>query len=911
MIKLSPLVPLASSVWLITPLAVRALPVPDGSLGTRVNLFAPGAATVDGGTEIGPNLFHSFESFDIETGELVYFASPMATETIFSRVTGASASTIDGVVGTFGSDASLFLINPSGVAFGPNASLDVQGSFVATTADTVALGETGFFSTAGAADSLLAVDPSALLFSDAPAGIFNQARAVRPSAVVPGAIRSGLEVPPGEMLGLVGGEIVFDGGEAIASGGTVAIAALADAGRVGLSLDEARLTLPQNAGRGDISIANFSRIETIGDGGGDVVLSGNNLSIAENTLVVTGIGTGAGTVDSRAGDIVLTGTGTVEVANGSLLGNGVFGTGSGGDILISAERFSTVGGSQIAAVTFGQGSAGNIEINATDSAELDDSELFTIVELGAVGSGGDLRISAASIRLGNAAQLTTSTAGIGDAGNILLSGTDRIVFDDSTALSGVQPGAVGNGGNIDINAPILEVISGGQLASSTLGTGDAGSIIIVAPERVIFEGVSPSGPFQSAAFTSVGPGAVGSGGNIDITTGSLEMLDSSGLIAGTSGRGSAGDILLTASERIVFDGGAALSSVDIGAVGSGGDIRVAAPVLEIRSGSQLAANTQGSGDAGNVLVTAAERVTLTGADPSGQQRSGLVTSVGLTGQGSGGSIRITTELLEILDGGQLNAVTLGNGVAGSVVLNVGELMRLSDGQIFVQSFSDRAAGSILITAGQLRLEAGSTLSAETATVDGGNIVLTLDDLLVLRDGSRISATAGTAQAGGNGGNISISAPFIVAIPEENSDITANAFTGSGGRVVIVADGVFGIEPRPRLTPLSDITASSDLGVTGEISFTVPDNTFLENDLSELPDSLVNPETLLASSCVVRSQETGGTFVVTGNALATEPESEATVYGTGSVRGIDGQPLAEPSGIYQTADGRLVMSQVCQ
>ena len=130
--------------------------------------------------------------------------------------------------------------------------------------------------------------------------------------------------------------------------------------------------------------------------------------------------------------------------------------------------------------------------------------------------------------------------------------------------------------------------------------------------------------------------------------------------------------------------------------------------------------------------------------------------------------------------------TFGQGPAGDIVLVAIDEVVLDNGQVFVISGSDSPTGDLAIRGQNVRIENGSTLSAESATVDGGNIVLDLDQLLLLRDASLITATAGTAQSGGDGGNVNITAPFVVAIPTENSDIVANAFEGDGVRVRITA-----------------------------------------------------------------------------------------------------------------------------
>ncbi|NER00220.1 MAG: S-layer family protein, partial [Cyanothece sp. SIO2G6] len=111
--------------------------------------------------------------------------------------------------------------------------------------------------------------------------------------------------------------------------------------------------------------------------------------------------------------------------------------------------------------------------------------------------------------------------------------------------------------------------------------------------------------------------------------------------------------------------------------------------------------------------------------------------------------------------------------------------------------------------------------SETESGDGGDIFITLGpslgEFLIMGPGSAISTSAGTNAQGGDGGNISLNARLIQAIPQGNSDIAANAFTGNGGNVSITTEGIFGLEPRTQNTPLSNITATSTLGIDGTIN----------------------------------------------------------------------------------------------
>jgi large exoprotein involved in heme utilization and adhesion len=183
-------------------------------------------------------------------------------------------------------------------------------------------------------------------------------------------------------------------------------------------------------------------------------------------------------------------------------------------------------------------------------------------------------------------------------------------------------------------------------------------------------------------------------------------------------------------------------------------------------------------------------------------------------------------------------------------------------KISVNSDGTGDAGNITLQGGILTLDNKASISAQTAGSQGGNININLQDVLVLRRGSQISTTAGTAFAGGDGGNITINAPFIVALPQDNSDITANAFTGKGGNVNIRAQGVFGIEARSQPTPQSDITASSQFGISGQVIINTP-NVDPTQGLVELPTGITDVSRLIDNSCVAIAPKNGSEFIVTG------------------------------------------------
>ncbi|HEY9663766.1 MAG TPA: filamentous hemagglutinin N-terminal domain-containing protein, partial [Allocoleopsis sp.] len=139
------LLTLSPSVW------AQRRPVADGTLGNERSVVTPDTFNgrqgdrIDGGATRGENLFHSFQDFGVDEGRSVYFSNPVGIRNILSRVTGSNVSEILGVLGVLG-DANLFLLNPNGIIFGPNAQLDVRGSFLASTGDRFSFADGSEFS---------------------------------------------------------------------------------------------------------------------------------------------------------------------------------------------------------------------------------------------------------------------------------------------------------------------------------------------------------------------------------------------------------------------------------------------------------------------------------------------------------------------------------------------------------------------------------------------------------------------------------------------------------------------------------------------------------------------------------------------------------------------------------------------
>ncbi|MBM0741693.1 S-layer family protein [Phormidium sp. CLA17] len=792
----------------------------DGTLGTTRNLTGPAYQIQQSdGITVGTNLFHSFGRFSLNQGESVVFFSADNIRNILARVTGGSPSLINGEIFTDSFAVNLFLINPKGIIFGPDASLDIggatRGSFIATTVDAITFPGGHQFSATnpGNRQSLLNLvgDPSGFLASQ---------RTPAPIQV----IGSNLDVYLDQRLLLLGGNVTLDNASLIANGGSIQLGSVTGAGIIDLSISDTQLNLqfPSSLPRGDIKIANGSKIDTgaFGSNGGDILIEAGSLSVTD----------------------------------GSDIFSGAIGSAKGGNILINVQ--------------------GVTRFDGTDTNG-DPTAAITSVLLGdSTSRAGDLQINTGTLLVTNGALLSTSPVlGQGGSGNIIINAQDSVIFDgegsknQSRAVSSLVL-AEGQGGDIQITTGSLFVRNGADLVTSTVGIGNAGDIVINARDTVVFDGIgNPNSGRISSASSSVEQGSSGNGGDIRIATGSLFITNGAGLNSSSAGIGDAGAITIDARDQVVVDGASVISPSGIASFlllgeGKGGDISIATGSFTASGGLVSSGNLLGKGDSGNIAISARDNVTI---------RAGGVVSTQTFGEGDAGSLRILAGKSVLLDSGKVSADS--NSVQDTVIFEerrsglslqqFGLPQTQLDLLALLPPRSGRA-GNIEIATPLMQMDRGSQIVSTTTSGDGGNIILNIHDLLLMRRGSKISTTAGTFDLGGNGGNITINTPkgFIVGVKGENSDISANAFTGSGGRVNITAQGIYGLQFRPKSTEFSDITASSTFGVSGVVAI----NTLgidPSRGLQPLPVSLVDPSNRIDQKCAAGSGFQRSSFTVTG------------------------------------------------
>ena len=873
-------VALCFALLLLFPFPAIAQIIPDNSLGAESSRTVPDTINnlpsdrITGGATRGVNLFHSFGEFNINAGRGAYFVNPSGIANIFTRVTGGNPSNILGNLGVLG-NSNLFLINPKGIVFGPNARLDLRGSFIGSTGSGI-LFDNGFEfnATNSNAVPLLAINiPVGLRFRENIGTIVNSSQTLAPTSAlpalpieIPAFKKLGLAVDPGQTLALIGGDIQLQGGNLTAYTGQILLGSVNSPGLVQFEPTALGLNLNYR------NIQNFGNIEI-------------------NGAFINTSGLGGGKVDIRGGNINLNGSGIYGLTLGNINGRG---------ININSQNLRVEGGSQIFASTLGEGRGSDINIRATDSVEMIGlgiegyqqltenfqtsgtgnpfiSQIVLFTSTIGSGAAGDINIEAGRLLMSNGVVGGAPTFGAGNGGNLTIR-ANTVEFVSSTLYNGTTKESTGQGGNITVEAERLILRDGGAFASFSLSDGASGDIAIKASESVELSGSLPVGLGQTRLGTNTFDGN-GKGGDISIDTKRLSISNgatislTTGAIFGevvfsTSG-GTGGNLTVRASESIEVSGesrflgnaGYVASSfvTQTASSGRGGDIRLSTPKLTVQNGGVISAASLGIADAGDITINA-DRLQLQGIGSNSGLRSGIEASAGRAFNAA-------------------NSTASGN--AGSLNLKANQLIIRDSAVVDVESSGTGRAGNINVVANSIALDNKSIIDGTTVSGTGANINLQAHDIQ-LRRGSRITTDAGISE----GGNIRINSDILLALPRENSDITANARTARGGQVTVNVPNIFGFTSLNReqarsslgLTdaqfaalqvtptsglPTSDIAAisqSSGPALQGSVTFS-SSGVNPAQGLVELPQNVVDPAALIAANpCIERAENE---FTVTG------------------------------------------------
>lgn len=825
---------------------VQAQIVPDDTLGVDRSQVIPNVPIgggvgdrIDGGAVRGTNLFHSFQEFNINTGQQVYFSNPVGIENIFSRVTGGNLSTIDGLLGVTGS-ANLFLLNPNGILFGPNARLDIQGAFMATTAERLVFAGGNEFS---------ATNPQGapLLSVSVPVGV----------QYAPG--QTGILQNQGNLT--TGGNLTLDGATLdlqgqLQSGGNLTLTArdtvqirdqatqpfLANAaGQLtvqGDRIDIFALNHPSSELRSGEDLVLRSPNPIIGDAH---YRSGGNFRIEQSSGGAGGLFSVQDPIILAVGDVILgdyTGASLHILAGGSVtLGNVIItDVGTVNDTINPANPDPFL--ASLATVPLSNGGSVAIEGDLIPTldirAGIDWTQLISGGLTGNQDPSGLAPIFGASptsadITVGTVDFFTTDGGNIlitnrynpnSLAGNIQVSNLNSsgaflggdIIVDSRNNLntSGITTSAFSflvNFGSGDIT-----LLAGGDLLTNgTLETtarfigGDSGDITLQSGGNILVNGA-----MDASSADNSGTVLQGRSGNVSINAGgTLTLLPTSnifvrGAVGGDVSLISKGDLTLQNlqidSDSNNSDPNANLTDLTI-ASSQGSVLIDRATILASNNGTAVAGII--SIDAANTLEVRSSRFSANGNDgliqlggntsPQNllvEDSTFSVSNANVGGSALAGVISINTIGNTTLQGSNFSALNTGSGGLGFISINTGSLL-LSNTRLDVDTQGSGNAGSISIQAsGNISLTQQSQISSDVlsgATGSGGDITLDAGSLSLTGD----SAITNLVNSGGSGnaGSIDINVAGAMQIIGTNSRIENSVqpgALGNGGEVTIYA-----------------------------------------------------------------------------------------------------------------------------
>ncbi|MEO1127908.1 MAG: filamentous hemagglutinin N-terminal domain-containing protein, partial [Cyanobacteria bacterium J06639_16] len=535
--------------------------------------------------------------------------------------------------------------------------------------------------------------------------------------------------------------------------------------------------------------------------GGDITLDGASLRVSEGRLALGGLSEpGILTLNLEAAvpQTFLTVPADVSRANVTINDTRAETHGGGnGDIIIAAQNLTLTASQLEAGITENSGTpdsqAGDIILDATGDIQLlQGSRIINLVRDNALGEGGGITISASNLNLTDRSDIATETFSRGRAGDILIEVDNRIVVQD--------------GDLVDPNPPSDRPPQGPRTfinSASRAGAGGTGNLILRAQD-IILEG---------RVRIEINNEGIQTGGSIDISSDSLQVLRGGSMNNATNGPADAGNIRISANDVLIDDRGSGQSGqagID-STVGrhaqntAGGTVFIDTQNLTI-VGSRVGATVQGQGDGGRVVIRASDTVRVTGDQATG--RGSIASAIRDSGSGTGGDIDIKARNLILENGADINASASGDGIGGEIGL------RINDAIIFRRTLAGKPS-RITTELGPGATGAGSDITIETAQ-------------LIVEDGGQISAAT---LGDGLGGNVTIRATqgiTLTGVADSSDDraIGSGIFAGSPGPGT--AGDINVTTPDLIVRDRAQISVSSTVsGVTGGITANV-NNLILDN-----------------------------------------------------------------------------------
>jgi filamentous hemagglutinin family protein len=831
---------LLSCATALLPFALDGQIVLDGTMGHAGALTGPNyQITAALGKQSGGNLFQSFSSFNLAKGELASFSGPNSVQNVLARVTGGTASSIDGTVQCTIPGASFFLINPAGVIFGPDAALDVKGSFTVTTANYLRFADGAKFNATVPSDSVLTTAaPAAFGFLKS-----------NPKPVTMN--NSHLSVLEGQSLSLVGGNIQLSGAALSAPDGAINLTSVASKGEV-----SATPNLNSFATGGDIVWTEGATVDVSGQQGGQVVIRGGTLTLDNNsaiTAVTEGALNGEGINIGVKGGLMLEG--------GSVISTTTAGSGQSGDVVVNAGAITLSGGGALEASTTGTGNAGAVSVTA-NSLSIDGagSSAFTGIESqSGSGASGNAGIATINVRgqllMENEGVIDTDTYGSGGGGEINITAGSLAMWsgnsDVETYISCDSSfGATGAAGGVNLNVRGQLAMSGNvYISTDTVGSGKGGQVNVTAGSLTMTGGNN----FDFSTTISSDTYGAGNAGQVTVTAGSLSINgqgfeNTTGVSSQSyaTGTGNAGNITVKVQDLLLMENGGEITAQTSSPSGKAGEVNVTAGSL-IMKGDDVgyefisSESNNGYGDAGNVSVCVRGQVAMSGTS--------YISSEEGFGSGNAGTVSVEAKTVS-LEGEfvGISSASYYGGNGGDVLVSGSKLIQINDGATLTAEASSSPSsnsGAITFRGGNIQLN-GGLINSEADGGNAGKVEVNASGLLSLYQSQIL---AGSHQQ--NGGVIGISAPYVAL---NQSSINANAYHTGGTIAIATPNFIESIG--------SAVTATSQTGHAGTVEISSPQLT-LSGNLAALNLPILSAEAYLPAQC---GQSLGGnvsSFIVLG------------------------------------------------
>jgi filamentous hemagglutinin family protein len=552
--------------------------VPDNTLPNNSNVIQKGLVEeINGGTIRGNNLFHSFSQFSVSPGQTAYLNNINSITNIIGRITGNDVSVISGILKANG-NANLFLLNPNGIIFGQGATLNIGGSFLASTAYSINFLDGFRFESKTSMDSFLSsTSPVSLSLGQSPgsitvngqghslaSGVFSPARGA-------GLSNNDLRVKSGKSIILVGGNIDLDGGILTAPDGKIDIGS-ANNGDVRLTPSNSFFTTDYSgiSSFENISLKSRSLLDTSGPFAGSIQLQGDNISLKDGSVILI-----QNQGDLTSGNIELIASNSINISGteptvriiGGLLTESLS-MGNGGNIIISSPILNLIQGGSVSTRTFTFGNAGNIFVDTSISTTVDGyspitpaltSNISSFSGLKSFGNSGNITVNSKNLYLYRGGTIGSFTRSSGNGGAIKINVSDTINLDgESLNLQGsnisTSTFSSGTAGDINISTSKLLLTNGAFIFNSTVNSGNGGSVFIKASDLVLIQG-NPATSSLIDASAIIGDPFLklvyglpdfpsGDAGSLTIDSPNLIISNNAGIFVGNEGSGNAGELKL-------------------------------------------------------------------------------------------------------------------------------------------------------------------------------------------------------------------------------------------------------------------------------------------------------------------------------------------------------------------------------